>query len=423
MLLVPPRHGKSELASKRFPAFYLGRQPQKQFLAVSASAELASDFGRDVRNIIVSPEYRVLFDTELAEDSQAKGKWHTSDGGVFYSIGIGGSVMGRGGDVMLIDDPYASMQDALSETTRKTVWDWYNGTAYNRLMPGGAIVLINHRMHEEDLSGRLLAQQAAGGDKWEVVELPAIKDDGSALWPEAYPIEALNRIRSNTLPRYWSSLYQQRPQPDEGSYFKRDWFPRFITSQQPANLTRYGTSDYAVTEDGGDWTVHRVWGVDPAGDLWLLDGWRGQTTADVWIERQIDLIIANKPHAWFGESGVIAKTIEPMLSRRLRERKAACRLEWLPSISDKPTRARGFQAYASMKRVHLPEGIEGDLILDEYLHFPAGRHDDDVDCGSLIGRAIDQAHPAILKIKPSNPNPLDLGMFRKSAAEQSWKTR
>lgn len=121
MLLVPPRHGKSELASKRFPAWLLGRQPNKQFLSVSATDELASDFGRDVRNIIGSPEYQSIFATRLASDSQAKGKWHTSDNGSYYAVGIGGAVLGRGGDVILIDDPFASMEDALSDLSRKNV--------------------------------------------------------------------------------------------------------------------------------------------------------------------------------------------------------------------------------------------------------------------------------------------------------------
>lgn len=422
MLLVPPRHGKSELASKRFPAFFLGRQPEKQFLSVSATAELASDFGRDVRNIIGSPEYKSVFEeTTLAEDSQAKGKWHTSAGGIYYSLGIGGSVLGRGADVMLIDDPYSTMDDALSELTRKKVWDWYSGTAYNRLMPGGAIVVINHRMHEEDLSGRLLAQQAAGGDKWEVVQLPAMSPNGDALWPEAYPCNILDRIRKNSLPRTWSALYQQNPAPDEGTYFQRAWFKRFKPEQKPAQLHIYGSSDYAVTEDGGDYTVHRVWGVDSVGDLWLLAGWRGQTTADVWIERQIDLIQTHKPHAWFGEGGVIARAIEPILRRRLTERKLGARLEWLPSISDKPTRARGFQARAAMGKVHILEGIDGDLVLDEYLHFPAGKHDDEVDCGSLIGRALDETHPAIVRREQKSPNPSDLNRWRgQSNGDAGW---
>lgn len=403
MLLVPPRHGKSELASKRFPAFYLGRQPQRQFVSASATAELASDFGRDVRNIIGSPEYRAIFDTRLAEDSAAKGKWHTSEGGVYYAVGIGGAVMGRGADVFLIDDPYTSMEDALSEVARKRVWDWYRGTVYNRLMPNGAIVLINHRMHEDDLSGMLLQQQAAGGDKWEVIELKALSDNGDALWPEAYPREALERIRDNTMARNWSALYQQSPTPDEGTYFQRAWFKRYNVTQLPAKLRLYGSSDYAVTEDGGDYTVHRIWGVDAQGDMWLVDGWRGQATADVWIERLIDLNTEYKPLAWFGEAGVIVKAVEPMLRRRMNERKSWCRLEWLPSIHDKPTRARGFQARAAMGKVHLPDDRDGDMILDEYLHFPAGKHDDDVDAAGLVGRALDQTHPAILPPDPPGP--------------------
>jgi hypothetical protein len=263
MLLLPPRHGKSELASKRYPAWLLGRNPGRQFISVSATAELASDFGRDVRNIIVSPEYRTLFDTRLAEDSQAKGKWHTSAGGIYYAVGIGGSVLGRGGDIILIDDPYSSMEDALSEVTRKNVWEWYTGTAYNRLMPNGAIVVINHRMHEDDLSGRLLAQQAAGGDKWEVVELPAISATNEALWPEAYPIDALHRIRQNTPARFFSALYQQQPAPEEGDYFKAQWLRPYDKLPPRETLKVYGASDLAVTANGGDFTVHIVIGVDP----------------------------------------------------------------------------------------------------------------------------------------------------------------
>src|SRR3972149_6082468 len=124
MLLVPPRHGKSELASVWLPAWYLGRQPHKQFLSVSATAALASDFGRMVRNTISSPEYQAIFKTTLAEDSQAKGKWHTSSGGIYYALGIGGSVLGRGGDVLLIDDPFGSMKEARSELGRKNAWGW-----------------------------------------------------------------------------------------------------------------------------------------------------------------------------------------------------------------------------------------------------------------------------------------------------------
>jgi predicted phage terminase large subunit-like protein len=153
----------------------------------------------------------------------------------------------------------------------------------------------------------------------------------------------------------------------------------------------------------------------------MLAGWRGQSTADVWIERVIDLIGAHKPLAWFGEAGVIAKTIEPMLRRRLTERGLGARLEWLPSIADKPTRARGFQARAAMGKVHLPSDLDGDVCLDEYLRFPAGKHDDEVDAASLIGRALDQMHPAIATVTTVNPNPVD-SFRRRERDDSDWRT-
>lgn len=397
MLLVPPRHGKTELASKRGAAFNIGCNPHRQIIAASATETYATDVGREVRNIVGSQEFANIFPgVSLAADSAAAGRWHTKQGGIFSAVGVGSQILGRGADDFIIDDPFPTMEDAQSETQRRKVIEWYQGSVYNRLQPGGTITLINHRMHDEDLSGYLIERQNFDGDKWEIVELPAIDTEGNALWPESYPIEALLRIKANTLPRFWSGLFQQNPQPDEGTYFQRDWFKTRYT-QRPAALNIYGTSDYAVTDEGGDYTVHRVWGIAPDGALYMLDGWRGQTSSDKWIEEKLALIKRWKPFAWFGEGGVIQKSIEPALKRRMREAQIFCRLEWVPSIHDKPTRARGFQARASMGLVRLPVGPVGDAILDEYLRFPAGKHDDEVDCGGLIGRALDEAHPAIAR--------------------------
>jgi predicted phage terminase large subunit-like protein len=236
-------------------------------------------------------------------------------------------------------------------------------------------------------------------DDWEVLELPAIDADGKALWPEWYDERALERIKATVGPREWSALYQQRPQPDEGTFFQRAWFKEW---ERKPELRLYGSSDYAVTDGGGDYTVHRVWGIDAGGAIYRVDGWRGQATSDVWIEKKLDLIAKHKPLAWFGEGGVIQKAIEPMLRRRMQERKVFCRLEWLPSVADKPTRARSFQAMAASGRVYFEAGAD----LGEFLSFPAGKHDDDVDTASLIGRAIDQAHPAVIPLK-RRPNPRD----------------
>jgi predicted phage terminase large subunit-like protein len=391
MLLVPPRHGKSELASKRLPAWFLGRQPHKQFISVSATAELAADFGREVRNIINSPEYRAIFRTTLAEDSQAKGKWHTAEGGIYYSLGIGGSVLGRGGDCILIDDPFGSMKEARSELERKNVWDFYTGTLYNRLMPGGAIVVINHRMHEDDLCGQLLAQQAAGGDRWEVVKLPAINDDGEALWPEAYPIEMLNRIRRNTQARDWSGLYLQEPAPEDGDYFKADWFKPYEKAPDLKTLRVYGGSDYAVTADGGDYTVHAVVGIDPEGRMYLLDLWRRQASSDVWIEAFCDLVKEWKPLAWAEENGQIKSGVGPFIERRQRERQAYVFREQFPTRGDKAVRAQSIRGRMALEGLYVPIHAPWyPELRSELLSFPAGKHDDQVDALGLVGQLLDQ---------------------------------
>lgn len=416
MIFMPPRHGKSELASVRFPAWYLGRNPSHQIITASYAHKLAAKFGRQVRNLIASPEYQATFPgITLSEDSQAKDLFNTSHGGVYMATGVDGSVTGSGGHLVSIDDPVKGRQEADSETIQETAWDWYRGDLYTRLMPGARIVLTQTRWNEADLAGRILESEGRieDGGQWHVLDLPAINEAGEALWPEWYPIQALERIKDAIGNREWSALYQQKPQPDEGTYFQRAWFKEWETLP---SLRYYGTSDYAVTDGGGDYTVHRVWGIDSSGAIYRVGGWRGQTTSDVWIEEKLNLIAKFKPLCWFGEGGVIQKAIEPMLNRRMRERKVFCRMEWLSSVADKPTRARSFQAMAASGRVYL----EPDADMSEFLVFPAGKHDDDVDTASLIGRAIDQAHPAIVKPEDST-KPKDM-WATPDRAEGDWRT-
>ena len=304
---------------------------------------------------------------------------------------------------MLIDDPFASMEEALSEATRKKVWDWYTGTAYNRLMPGGAIVVISHRMHEDDLAGRLLAQQAAGGDRWAVVELPAIDDRGMALWPEAYPIAALERIRLNTQPRFWSALYQQQPTPDTGDYFKVDWLRPYDKAPARERLTVYGASDYAVTDDGGDYTVHVVVGMDPEGRLYLLDLWREQTSSEKWIEAFCDLVLRWRPLDWAEEQGQIKASIGPFLSRRQHERKAYVNREPFPTRGDKAVRAQSIRGRMALEGLYVPAHAPWyPAFRAELLSFPAGKHDDQVDALGLIGQLLDLMVPARV-MKPKDP--------------------
>ncbi len=417
MLFLPPRHGKSELASKRFPAWCLGRNPKRQIIGASYNSDLANDFGRSVRNIVAEPEFGQVFrGVSLAADSQAANRMNTNHGGAYVAAGVGTAVTGRGAHIAIIDDPFKDRAEADSETRRESVWDWYRSTLYTRLMPGGTVAIINTRWHEDDLCGRLLESEGRieDGGQWDVLEMPAINSAGEALWPEWYPLPALERIKATIGPREWSSLYQQRPQPDEGTYFQRDWFGKW---ERLPDVRYYGTSDYAVTDGDGDYTVHAVWAIGPDGDVYRVDQWKGQTTSDIWIERKLDLIAKYKPLAWFGEGGVIQKAIEPMLRRRMRERGVFCRLEWMSSVHDKPTRARSFQAMAASGRVKFEKGAD----LSEFLVFPAGKHDDEVDCASLIGRAIDQAHPAIVRTRPVRQRGDRWDKAMREKDEGAWK--
>lgn len=422
MLLCPPQHGKSSLASKRYPALVLGIDPRTDIISASATSPLAEEFGRDVRNCIGSSEYRALFpETTLAEDSQAKGRWNTAQGGGYYAVGIGGALMGRGGNLGVIDDPFATWDDAQSETTRNKVWEWYTGTFYNRMRPGAPIVVIQHRMHEDDLVGRLIERQKTGGDKWEIVELPALLDDPP--WPERYDRKALERIRDNSDPRKWAALYQQNPTPDEGTFFKREWF-EFYDPERLVAGHRYTTADYAVTEDGGDFSEvgTHVYGTD--GCLYLaVEGWRGQTTPDVWIERTIDQFARHKPLCFFAESGVIRRATEPFLTRRMHDRGKFCRLEWITRTKDKPAMARPLQAMASMRKVKLPDNEYGHHLLHQFLGFPGSQKDDGVDMCGLMALAIDQAHPGMAgTVEMKKPRDRWDRAFSNDVETDSWKT-
>ncbi len=388
MITMPPRHGKSELASRRFPAWYLGRNPTKQIIAASYNSDLANDFGREVRNIVYSPEFTALFQTGLAQDSKAANRWHTDAGGMYVAAGVGTAITGRGADILLIDDPFKDRQEAESEITRQRVWDWYTSTAYTRLMPGGAVVVINTRWHDDDLSGRLLEEQEKDGDKWELLSLPAINPAGEPLWPEWYPLERLEQIKAVLPARDWNALYQQNPIPDDGDFFKSAWFQEY--DELPPNLRMFGASDYAVTDGDGDFTEHGIAGVDANNNIYVADWWFQQASSDVWIEQQCDLIVKHEPICWFGEAGPIRRAIEPFLMRRMQQREAYCRIEWLASISDKPTRARPIQAMASMGKVFLPKRADWkDRLLSQLLRFPAGKYDDGVDVLSLFGRGLE----------------------------------
>ena len=454
MIFMPPRHGKSELGSVRFPAWYVGQYPENSIIAASYNSDLASDFGRQVRNIVGSPEYAALYATRLAADSQAADRWHTDQGGSYVSAGVGTGVTGRGAHVFLIDDPFKDREEADSERYRDRVWGWYTSVAYTRLestialnsleesyLSGepfeisaekiseekstgllkpieGAIVLINTRWHEDDLSGRLKAEEKRGGDKWEVLDLPAIKED-RALWPAKYPIKNLERIRKAIGPRDWSALYMQKPSPQEGLFFKREWVRWF--DEFPKNMHIYGASDYAVSKGGGDWTVHGVFGVDVVENIYVLDWWRGQTASDVWVEKFLDLVRGWKPLLWGEEKGQIIKSLGPFIDKRCQERNTYVAREQMASVRDKETRAQSIRGRMAMGKVYFPNTLWGRELVERIMTFPTGV-DDDVDVLGLFGRMLDKTvgAPGVRPVKPTSRDRWDKAFGKQP--ETNWKT-
>lgn len=406
MVLMPPGSAKSTYSSILFPPYAMGRNPHWNILGVSNTTELAEKWSRKVRQIVANPRYRNVFGFSIASDVQAAGNWETERGGEYFAAGMGTGIAGRRADLGLIDDPIRSREEADSELIRDKQWDWYNHDFFTRLKPQARQILIQTRWHEDDLGGRLLEREAK---LWTVVKLPwlAVDNDplgrppGARLWPEYFTQAMEDKAKSDV--RVWNALYQQDPVPDSGDYFKRESFQEY--DQTPDGLRIYGASDYAVSEGRGDYTEHGIFGFDFSGCIYILDWWRGQASPDKWIEAQCALIAKWRPVKWFGESGVIRKAVEPFLKRRMQETGNTCFLEWFPSIADKPTRARAFQAKVYSENVFLPRKAswKSDLM-GQLMRFPAGKYDDGVDVCSLIGRALESVRPPeadTVKPKPS----------------------
>lgn len=408
MGFMPPGAAKSTYAVDLFTPWFMGRAPDRSVILATYGSDLARRRGRKARAIARGETFAAVFDATLAAGAAASDEWALDNGSDWMGGGILSGMTGNRADLLVIDDPVKGREEADSPAIRARTREEFDDSLRTRLKPGGRIVLIQTRWHEDDLAGQLLPEDYAGqsgpvlcrdGEVWEVVNIPAQaeraddplgRQPGQMLWPEHWPDSHWTAFRNN--PRTWSALYQQRPKPDAGSYFERSGFRRFRDA--PATLRYYATSDYAVTDGGGDYTALRVWGVDADHDLWLVGGWRGRTASDVWIEQQIDLIARFRPlggiRCWYGEAGVIQRAVEPMLRRRMQDRREPCALRWLPSIADKAARARSAQSLVRQGKVHIREGGDGDGFIEECVAFPAGRWDDDVDNLSLIGRAVDR---------------------------------
>ena len=431
MIMAPPRHGKTELASKRFPAWYLGNHADHHVIVSTYADDLARDNGLDVLNIVRDDKCRHVFpDLALSADAQAAGRWHTTKGGVYFGTGIGGGITGRGFHVGIIDDYSKNREEADSPRMRETLWRWYWATFDTRAMPDAVRLVMCTRWREDDICGRLLELE---GKEWTVIELPAIADEGSdheaALWPGRYDLKFMRTKRDDLRRagrgREWNAQYQQKPTAEEGTYVLRKWFTeRWKEAPAPAHF--YVASDLAVTEprEGADpdSTEHGVFATGADGKLYVVDWWSGQTTAENWITSLLDLVKKWKPLAWFGEGGVIRRAIEPLLTRICREQRTFVNAQWITPIADKATRGRAFQAWASMGRVVFPQTAWAERVIDQCCDFPGGKHDDAFDVLATMCGVIDSAHPAVVVTEPKVNRDREW-VSSSQVKSDSWKTK
>ncbi len=402
MLFAPPRHGKSELVSRRFPAFALGRNPDLSIIATSYSGDLSSRNNRDVQRVMDDSVYQEIFPTTRLYSSHVRSSsqgsyLRNSDvfevvgrRGVYRSAGVCGGITGMGGQILIIDDPVKDALEAESSTYRERVWEWYRSTFYTRLAPGGGLLLIMTRWHEDDLAGRLLSAEKSGGDKWNVVKFPAVAEGdelhrkaGEPLHAERYPLSALKSIKTAVGSRVWSSLYQQRPTAADGAIFKRDlWRYYRAPSTDPAEIVRLlgitrviQSWDTAFkAKEGNDYNAGLTFGEAKSG-YYLLDCVKRQMEYP-----ELKSVAQSYAAKWCPHSVLVEDTAAGQ--SLIQELKRDTRLPIVPiSVDrDKVSRAHAVTPLLEAGRFMLPEGEAwtSDFV-DSLASFPNGLHDDDVD--------------------------------------------
>ncbi|SDK40937.1 phage terminase large subunit [Bradyrhizobium ottawaense] len=409
MLFAPPRHGKSELSTRRFPAYYMARNPEKNVISASYNGDFATTFGRDVRNIVRGKEFPILFpDIKIRSDNRAADEWELEQGGKYFAVGVGTGTTGKGAHLFLIDDPIKDRKEVNSASFREDQWNWYRDVVYTRLEEDAAIVLTLTRWHYDDIAGRLIELMNDGkGLPWEILYLPALpytksieREDGTKelilnedgtvpgdplgrkpnepLAPRRFSINAL-RDRQDVLgERSFSALYQQQPMADDGGMFRADWFD--APTELPAKRVRVRAWDLAASADG-DYTVGILMSKDANGIFYIENVIRFRDTP-LGVEkkifetaksdgRSVQIILPQDP----GQAG---KSQAQSFIRRL----AGYIVKAVRPTGPKETRAAAFAAQCEAKNVKMVKGHWNQCFTDELEMFPLGVNDDQVDAAS-----------------------------------------
>lgn len=435
---MPPRHGKTYLTSKLFPAWFMGRNPKRQIILASHSAPLAETNSRRARDYLTSPVWPFP-NAKLSAKAQGVQRWETEQGGSLLAAGVGGKIQGFGANVLLIDDPVGGVEEADSILMRDKAWDWYQEDARPRLEPGGAIVVIMTRWHEDDLIGRLMNTDSG----WVSLVLPAIAEEndplgrqvGEALWPERIPLEELPSVEKGEIStRTFIGLYQQRPSLAAGNIFDRKWWKTYQLQEAPNLKASVITIDSAF-KDGvqNDFSVAAVWGFQN-GCAYLIDIWRKRVQFPELCEGLRELY-RNYKAPLIIEDAASGQSLLQVLTRPLPNQPAIPVVSFrLPHNMSKTSRASAVTRYIEAGLVYLPEKAPWlDEFIEEHSSFPNAAHDDMVDTTAialrrLFGENTRQGAGELVynKAKTAKPGSRLIEAIRAnrlSKAEENWKQR
>ena len=380
---MPPRHTKSEFASNMLPAWFLGNYPGKKVIQCSNTAELAVGFGRKVRNLVDSEQYAKIFpNVSLRSDSKAAGRWATNHGGDYFAIGVGGTVTGKGADLLIIDDPHSEQEARLAQgdpTVFDSVYEWYTSGPRQRLQPGGAIIVVMTRWSDKDLTGKVLKNDAAD---WEVIELPAIMPSGNPLWPEFWSLDELSALKEELPPYKWNAQYQQKPTGEEGAIVKRDWWKRWESDRPPRCEFIIQSWDTAFTKSQrADYSACTTWGVfylnenEEDVNIILLDALK-----EKWEFPELKDNAKRMYDEWEPDACIIeAKAAGAPLIFELR-RMGVMVSDYTPVRgNDKFVRLNSVTDLFRSGKVWAPDTRWADELIEEMARFPNAEHDDLTD--------------------------------------------
>ena len=427
IISAPPRHGKSELVSRRFIAYALGRYPYLQIMNASYSSDLATSFNRDVQAIIDDPIFNEIFPDTLINGNMAKilGRddvkdlkktaeyFETNSKGYMFSAGVGGAFTGKGSEIFCIDDPFKNREEADSETIQNKVWDWFTSTAYTRLSEGGGMIIMNTRWSTEDLTGKILQKMSIGEcDNYTIFEFPAIathdetyRKEGEPLHPERYSLAKLEAIRNTIGVKDWASLYQQSPIPDGGGMFKQDWLQYY--DELPDHFDKIVMSFDMTFKDTktSDYVCGQVW-IQEKGSFYLVDQIRGRYDFVTTLRKFVEF---TRKHDYCMRKLIEDKANGTAVINTLKSRMSGI-IPIVPHES-KEARASAVTTLWEAHNVFLPNPDKyqwvGREFVPELLVFPGGKHDDQVDC---MTQALNDLVSKNRKIDPTNIEALLRGL-------------